>query len=199
MIDLDALQELWRERRRWILPLAVLLLLNLVLVFFWTLPLRARIEAVEARRARSQRELELQRRQLDQTRSDIRKLVRVSEDSEVFFLRTLATKPARMTDLLRELEGLAGDFNIPLESVVFAESEPQGGGRGLVRFSIKLPLVGDYNSLREFLARIENSSSFFIIDGIRLAEKERRSGTALSLAIELSTYFFQSPGAEAQP
>jgi Tfp pilus assembly protein PilO len=196
MIDLDALQELWQERRGWILPLAVLFLINLVLIFAWTLPLRARIDAVEARRARSQHELAQERVRLDQMRSDIRKLVRVDQDSGVFFQQTLATKTARMTDLLRELESLAGDFNIPLESVVFSENEPRDGTRGLVHFTIKLPLTGDYNSLREFLARIESSSSFFIVDGIRLAERERSTGSALNLSIELSTYFLQPSAVE---
>ncbi|HEX9637633.1 MAG TPA: type 4a pilus biogenesis protein PilO [Acidobacteriota bacterium] len=190
MIDLDLLQTLWQERRRWILPLALLLVINLALIFFWTLPLRARIATVESQRARSLNQLEQRREELDQIRADIRKLVRVKDHSRTFYQQVLATKQARMTEMLGELESLAGDFNIPLESVVFSENEPREG-RGLIHFTIKLPLTGDYNSLREFLARVENSSSFFIIDGIRLAESERSAGSNLNLAIELSTYFTQ--------
>jgi hypothetical protein len=59
---------------------------------------------------------------------------------------------------------------------------------GLEQFSIRSPSKGDYADLRNFIAKLESSKSFIIIEGISLTGT-KEGGLTLQMQIELTTYF----------
>ncbi len=86
----------------------------------------------------------------------------------------------------REIATIAKEFNIDPEEVRY-ETEQVPEGR-VERFQIVLPLQGDYQNLRRFIARVENSGNFLVIDRIALSGA-KEGGSQLQLNVQIGTYF----------
>jgi Tfp pilus assembly protein PilO len=178
--------DIREERLRVGTVLAALAALNLILYLTLNLP-RLHRETVEQRRvdAVTQGLSEVSRRvgimrELDQRfETEKGKVV-------TFYGDLLGTKENRMIRIQREVRTIAASLGMDPESIGY---QPEFLDKvGLVRFSLSVPLVGDYRNLRQFIHKIENSENFLIIDSVALGGS-RDGGALLDLNIQLSTYF----------
>lgn len=183
----DRILELWR-------PIAVILAVIVVvnglvhgLVLKRTgavsgdreLILAAARERVEAVRAETL-ELERTSSKLACARSEI---ARVFND-------LLSSKSERMTSIQREVRELARSRGLDPDRITYKATAVKD--TNLVRFTITFPLLGDYAVLEDFVRAAEDSTNFLIVESVSFREG---SGSKLSLAVELVTYF-QAPDAE---
>jgi Tfp pilus assembly protein PilO len=178
--------DIREERKRVGAVLATVAALNLALYLTLNLP-RIHRETVEGQRvdAVTQSLSEISRRvglmrELDH-RFDTEK-----GKVDTFFGDLLGTKETRMIRIQREVRSIAASLGMDPESIGY---QPEFLDKvGLVRFSISVPLVGDYRNLRQFINKIENSENFLIIDSVTLGGS-RDGGAMLDLSIQLSTFF----------
>jgi len=105
---------------------------------------------------------------------------------ETLYQDILGTKDDRMIRIQREVRSIASSLGMDPETIAY---QPELLEKvGLVRFTISVPLVGDYRNLRQFISKIEKSTHFLIVDSVTLGGA-RDGGALLNLNIHLSTYF----------
>lgn len=108
-------------------------------------------------------------------------------DEDLAYLQeVLSTREERMVPVQAEIERIAGDFNINIDSVTYGHDIELDGG--VDRMTVDVPLEGGYGSLRRFLQAIEQSPAFLVVERVALA-KGQQGGTTLQLNITLATYF----------
>jgi len=108
------------------------------------------------------------------------------QDLESLNNQVLSTRNERLVEVQAELARLCDRFGIPLESV--SSSSDLLLDEGLDRFSMSVPLEGNYQNLRKFLQAVEESEKFLIVERVSLA-RGKEGGRGLSLSINLATYF----------
>ena len=178
--------DIREERLRVGVVLAVVAIVNLILYLTLNLP-RLHSESVEGRRveAVTQNLSELSRRvglmkDLDQRFETEKGKV------DTFYNDLLGDKENRMIRIQREVRKIAAGLGMDPESISY---QPEFLDKvGLVRFTINVPLVGDYRNLRQFINRIENSENFLTVDSVTLGGS-KDGGALLDLSIQLSTFF----------
>jgi Tfp pilus assembly protein PilO len=178
--------DIREEKLRLALVLAAVAGLNLILYLTMSLP-RIHRESVEQRRVEA----------LTQNLSDLSRRVGIMKDLDrrfgrekgkvdIFYNDLLGTKDARMIRIQREVRAIAASLGMDPESIAY---QPEFLEKvGLVRFTIGVPLAGDYRNLRQFISKIENSQNFLTIDSVTLGGS-KEGGALLDLNIQLSTYF----------
>ena len=98
----------------------------------------------------------------------------------------LGTKQEKLISVQREIVDIGEEFRIKPETVSYENKDNLENG--LEQFSISVPVEGDYKDLRNFIAKLESSKSFLIIDAISL-QGTKEGGLTLSLQIQLTTFF----------
>lgn len=114
------------------------------------------------------------------------KLNATETNTESFYKRILGTKQENLIQIQREITDIGAEFRINPESVSYSNTDRDEDGLEL--FTIQIPVEGDYGDLRSFIARIENSHSFLIVDSISL-QGTKEGGLQLQLNINVTTYF----------
>ena len=178
--------DIREERVKVAVFLGILAALNIVLYVTMNLP-RLHRQAVEERRlaAVTQSLSEVSRRvgtmkDLDQ------RFTGEQEKVKKFYGDILGTKDARMIRIQREVRAIATTLGMDPETIAY---QPELLDKvGLVRFSVNVPLSGDYRNLRQFINKIEKSQNFLIVDSVTLGGS-KDGGALLDLNIHLSTYF----------
>jgi Tfp pilus assembly protein PilO len=115
---------------------------------------------------------------------------RAQQDLQSLDREVLATRNDRLVDVQEELARLCDSFGIPLDSV--SSDSDLLLDEGLDRFSMSVPLEGNYANLRKFLQAVEESDKFLVVERVSLA-KGKEGGSSLSLSISLATYFTAPP------
>jgi Tfp pilus assembly protein PilO len=86
-----------------------------------------------------------------------------------------------ISDDLGELSRTAG---LHSDSINFRQHAPDS--RGLMEVEISTAVEGDYDSLIQFLNKLEHSDNFYVLDSLSLASS---SGGKIRLNLQLRTYF----------
>ena len=178
--------DIREERLRVGAVLAAVAVLNLILYLTLNLP-RMHRESVEERRVEmaTQSLSELSRR-VGLMKDLDRRFETEKGKVDTFYNDLLGAKENRMIRIQREVRRIAAGLGMDPESISY---QPEFLDKvGLVRFTINVPLVGDYRNLRQFITRIENSENFLTIDSVTLGGS-KDGGALLDLSIQLSTFF----------
>lgn len=174
------------DARRVLVTLGAVAAVNLVVFLFLTEPLyrtsRVRLAEWEAMGQR----VEQRQREVERLESQLERLGRQQKNLEQFYDRILSDKVARMTAIQREIRSIAGQFQVDPQSVSYSPSYLPA--EELVQFDVAFPLRGSYESLRQFVSRVESSEYFLIIDDISLGDA-REGGVVLNLNVRMHTYF----------
>ena len=186
------LRRVAAEHRRVILPLAVLLLANVVVYAAGVYPLAQRVENIEERdRAAEQARAQAQREHAA-ARGALTGKERATVELATFYKEVLPGDfpGARRLTYLR-LNQLAREAGLRVLSL---ESDPQKPERNstLERLEISLELEGSYDAIRSFIYDLETAPEFVVIDDVSLADREGQRETH-ALTMRLST-FYKAPG-----
>lgn len=176
-----------REHRWIVLPLAVLLVANLVLYAAIVYPLATRVGGVTARTAEAEAELASARALHAQAEGTLTGKARATEELATFYRDILppSLSAARRLAYPR-LDQMARQATLrPIDSTVQAE---QDRDYTLTRLRIEMFLAGTYTGIRRFVHQLEQATEFVVLDAVTLSEDSTRDGL-LTVKLELSTYF----------
>jgi Tfp pilus assembly protein PilO len=178
------------DARRDAKKIAVALLLALFAnVLFYLLMVRPRameMAALKTEKDTFSTALAALNKQTGELRSAYERIVTQEQRLDRFYNEILGTKQKKLVEIQKEIASITKEFGIDPQEVHY-DSDDVPEGR-VERFKITLPLQGDYLNLRQFIARVENSSNFLVIDRVALSNT-KEGGQVLSLSVEIGTYF----------
>jgi Tfp pilus assembly protein PilO len=176
------------DKRVWVAPLAVALLLNAAGYTLVVYPLSVKVGNAREREQAAQ--LELLAAQRDNMNAEAARAARdrASSALSVFYTDVLPhdLAGARRITYLR-LAQLAQKLGLRAQR---RSSEPEEAERNssLRRLKILMTLAGDYEDMRQFIYQLETAPEFVVIEDIALSEAGE-PGSPLVLTVELSTYY----------
>jgi Tfp pilus assembly protein PilO len=176
------------EHRRVLIPLAALLLLNVLVYAFGVYPLAQRVANVEQRDRAAEEARAQAQREHAAARGALTGKERASVELATFYKDVLPTDfpGARRLTYLR-LNQLAREAGLKVTSL---ESEPKKPERNstLERLEIALHLEGSYEAIRAFIYQLDTAPEFVVIDDVSLSDPDRERGTH-ELSMRLSTFY----------
>jgi len=114
------------------------------------------------------------------------KLKATQDNIAEFYDKMLGSKQEKLVSVQQEIVDIGSSYHINPDVVSINNKElPESG---LEEVSINVPVEGDYNDLRNFIAKLESSKSFLVVEGISLTGT-KEGGLTLQLQIQLTTYF----------
>lgn len=176
------------EKRVWVAPLAIVLLVNIAGYALVVYPLSVKVGSARERERAVQSELLAAQRDNRSAEAARAARDRASSALNLFYTDVLPHDLAgarRITYLrlaqLAQKEGLRAQRR---------SSEPEDPERNssLRRLKIAMTLAGDYEDMRQFLYELETAPEFVVIDDITLSEAGE-PGAPLVLTLALSTYY----------
>jgi Tfp pilus assembly protein PilO len=185
-------QQWLDDRRRWALPLA-LLLVGVAVLGWYQLAFADRVGVLRAEVDRETAELE----QLRIRRQGLEELVARAERSrdgvrELYDVR-FATESERITEFIREVKELAERAGLRPSSFSYPDVALED--YGLIERSVVFSVDGGYRELRQFVNFLELTDSFVILRSIQV----RGNSSELGLSLQLATLFSGRDAGERAP
>jgi hypothetical protein len=175
------------DHRRWLVPVGLVLLINVVVLAAVVLPLRQSVQSGADRAevsAQSLREAMADLKDAEATRDS---QSQASTDLDRFYASVLPSDfptARRMAHL--KLSQLARSHDVDFKSGT-ANTESLREST-LERLIVRYSLTGDWDDIRQMIYEIETGADFVVIDNVRLVEGAE-ANAPLSLDLELSTYY----------
>jgi Tfp pilus assembly protein PilO len=187
------------EHRAALVPLAIVLAVNIIVLVAVVLPLSGRVTANEARAEQAARAQVLGAAESKQAEGQREAKARAAADLEKFYRQVLPadlSTARRLTQL--KFQQLAREHNVRFQRGSAEEEQPRAST--LRRLTVSMTLAGDYDDIRAFIYDLERSPDFVVIENLALSEGET-SSEALAMEMEVSTYFqvLSPPGESATP
>ena len=101
-----------------------------------------------------------------------------------FFTTHFQPEGAGYSAVSQDLGQLSRAAGLQSDSITFHQHNPDA--RGLMEVDISTAVEGNYDSLIEFLNKLEHSDNFYVLDSLALASS---SAGKLRLNLQLRTYF----------
>src|SRR5579863_1923217 len=101
-----------------------------------------------------------------------------------FFTTHFHPAGAGYSAISEDLGDLSRSAGLRSDSISFHQHPPDA--RGLMQVDISTAVEGDYDSLVQFLNKLEHSDNFYVLDSLALASS---SAGKLRLNVQLRTYF----------
>lgn len=175
------------EHRLVVVPLAIILLANLLVYAFVVYPLERRVSTVTERTRAAETELAAARALQQRAAATLTGKDEAARELDQFYGEVL---PANLPDARAlvhpRLDELARQADLrPLNTSTDLETDPDST---LTRLSIQTRIAGSYAGIRRFIHQLEEAPEFLVIDGIALAQNTTDEGQ-LTVEMELSTYY----------
>lgn len=183
----DLLRRVLTEQRRFLLPLAIVLLVNVAVYAALVYPLATRVADASQRAARAEADRRAAQSELAHAEAVAQGKDRAEAELQAFYERVLPAdlSAANRTSYLT-IAQIARKANLRIvrrqfDAVRTAESR-------LARWRIDVTLEGTYEDIRRFIYDIETTSTFVVIDEMALGSG-RDESAPLVLSLALSTYY----------
>ena len=176
------------EKRVWVAPLVVALLLNIAGYALVVYPLSVKVGNARDREQAAQSELLAAQRDNMNAEAAREARDRASSALTAFYTDVLPHDLAgarRMTYL--RFAQLARKLSLQAQRRGSEAEEPERNS-SLRRLKISMTLAGDYEDMRQFIYQLETAPEFVVIEDIALSEAGE-PGSPLVLTLELSTYY----------
>jgi Tfp pilus assembly protein PilO len=180
------LKRIAYEHRRVLIPLAAVLVVNVLVYAFIVYPMASRVANIEESSRAAQADLRAAQRDFEQANGTLVGKDRAAQELTTFYTTVLPRGVAgarRLTTLRLYQFARDADLDVgrqALEDVVTADST-------LKHLKAQMDLAGSYDDMRAFIHQLEIAPEFVIVDNVTLAEGADE-GT-LVVNVELSTYY----------
>jgi Tfp pilus assembly protein PilO len=174
------------EHRRFVVPLIIALVVNVLVYAFLVFPLAQRVANVEQRNQQAGEELTAAQAEFGQANGTLTGKDRAATELATFYKDVLPPDLAgarRLTQL--RLRQLARESDLMFDRDQYAEEEVRDSS--LRRLTIRMVLSGDYEDMRTFIHQLEAAPEFVVIDNVELAAGA--DSTTQVVTLEMSTYF----------
>ena len=178
------------EKRPIVLPLVIALAANVAAYALVVRPRGVKSAGAAKRAAVAAVALRAAENELATAHALVEGKSRADEELNAFYQKVLPfdlVAARRMT--YASLPTLARRTNVRYEQRRTTIEDPDEDDR-LGHLTIRMVLVGDYESIRDFIFELESAPEFVIIDDVTLVESDEAEQT---LTIDLSTYFRLRP------
>lgn len=175
------------DHRAWLVPLAVVLVANLIVLVAVVMPLSRGVQANERREQAAGQAEVAAARDLQAAKAQREGRAQAMTDLDAFYETILPNDVAaarRITHV--RLAQLADEHGVVYERG--ATSLEQLEASRLAALHVSMSLTGAYGDVRAFLYALERADEFVVIDNMALAEGADAAGR-LSLTLDVSTYF----------
>ena len=187
----ELIRRVLAEKRSLVLTLVVALVANIAAYGLVVRPRGIRAAGAADRAAAAAAAVRAAELELAAARALVEGKRRADEELNAFYQRVL---PADLSAARRmtyaSLPALARRTNVRYEQRRSGVEASNDEAR-LGRFTIRMVLQGEYESLRDFIFQLESAPEFLIIDDVTLTESG--ANEPLTLTIDLSTYFRLRP------
>lgn len=163
--------------------LAVVLLVDFVLILAqWKLNSSPRIQPTDLNRL----EMTMKQYRADNTRLERFKTELPADEKQwdEFFTTHFHPAGAGYSAISEDLGDLSRSSGLQSDQISFHQHAPDA--RGLMQVDIATAVEGNYDSLIQFLNKLEHSDNFYVLDSMALASS---SAGKLRLNVQLRTYF----------
>jgi len=166
---------------RWVL--GVILLVDIVLIGVrWRIDSSPHVQPGELNRlAMLEKQYRADNTRLERFRTE---LPADEKQWDEFFTTHFHPAGAGYSAISEDLGDLSRTAGLRSDTISFHQHSPDA--RGLVQVDISTAIEGDYDSLVQFLNKLEHSDNFYVLDSLALASS---SAGKLRLNMQLRTYF----------
>jgi Tfp pilus assembly protein PilO len=175
------------DHRRWLTPVAIVLVINLVVLIAVVMPMRRSAESGTSQAEESAAALNAAIADLKDAEGTRDGQAQASKDLERFYSDVLPENlpsARRLTQL--KLAQMARSHEVAFQRGNLDSEELRNSP--LERLSVRCDLEGNWDDIRQLIYEIETGPDFIVIDNVALSEGESASAP-LSLALEMSTYY----------
>jgi Tfp pilus assembly protein PilO len=175
------------DRRRVLVPLAVLAVLNVAVLALGVYPLSLKVAASQRRADAAANRLRQVEHEVAQVHATLATTEQADKDLSHFYADVLPQDVSAARRLTyAHLAELADAHNLTVTRRTYAMDDAYKGR--LQRLQIDMVLAGEYPDIREFIYALETSPEFVVIEDVSLAEGARQD-TGLTVNLQLATYF----------
>ena len=182
-----------REHRRVLVPLAAVLVINVIVLVAVVLPLRQSVQTGDERARTSLAALSAAAEDFKSAEATRDGQGQATKDLERFYADVLpadASAARRLTNL--KLGQMVRQHDVNFQRNV---SSPESDDKSeLERLNVSYSLTGNWEDIRMLIHDIETGPDFVVIDNVVLQEGSEASAP-LSLTLDLSTYYRVGPHA----
>jgi hypothetical protein len=183
------------EKRRLLVPLAIVVVLDVLLYVLVLFPLGRQVNNAEVEARTAHEALGQARLDYLSARATVSGKAQADAALVKFYkdILPIDESGARRITYTR-LNDLARQANVRLEHGT-NEVKPQKGS-SLSKLTTTYTLTGDYRDIRSFIYSLETAKEFVILDDVALASAPDQQVRGLSMTLEISTYFRTGNGAD---
>jgi len=180
-------RRILHEHRRYVIPLAVVLLANLLVYAFYVFPLSQRVNNVTERTAAAEGELNAARLQHAQASNVVTGRAQSAERLETFYNTVLPANSLAARQLASpRLDQLARQSNVHAKRI--ATQFVTDHDHTLTRLEIRMDVSGPYDAIRRFVHQLERSRDFVVVENMRITEASDDE-MQLNVQLELATFY----------
>ena len=188
--------RVYRERRRVVLPLLVLLVANLAVLALVIFPLQRRVQATAEAESRALTQMAAAKREDTEARMAQSRKQEVDVELAKFYKEILPRDlaAAQVTTQLW-LATVARNNGVMFQQSTDRHAEVRDSR--LIKVTSEATLSGTYRDIRKFLYALESAPQFVIIEEVQLGDTgtsaQQNAKGELEIAIKAATYFVREP------
>ena len=188
--------RVYRERRRVVLPLLVLLVANLAVLALVIFPLQRRVQATADAESRALTQMASAKREDTEARMAQSRKQEVDVELAKFYKEILPADLARaQVNTQLWLATMARNNGVRFEQSTDRHAEVRDSR--LIKVTSEATLSGTYRDIRKFLYALESAPQFVIIEEVQLGDTgtsaQQNAKGELEIAIKAATYFVREP------
>jgi Tfp pilus assembly protein PilO len=176
------------EKRRLILPIVVVLVVNIALFAIVLYPLSKKVAGSEDQARAASAALTSAKRDYDAARATVKGKGQADQELQKFYTDVLPPdlSAARRATFLR-IEQLAQRSNLRLERETTSDPKPLRDSQ-LVKFTYRASLSGEYRNIRRFIHELETAPEFLVLENVELTQSEIEN-RGLNVSVDIATYY----------
>jgi Tfp pilus assembly protein PilO len=187
-------RRLFAERRRALMPLVLVIIVNLAILLLAVLPLSRSVAGAEQAIQQATVDLANVKRLETQAREAAGSRARADQELSRFYSDILPKDlPTARRSTIRWIQEAARDAGVEFSSSRFDYEEVRDSR--LSRAYSTVTLAGRYADVRRFLYAVETAQEFIVIEKVGLAQSDTAGGAATPLGVTLTvaTYYVTPP------
>jgi len=176
------------EKRRLIVPIIVVLIVNIALFAIVLYPLSKKVAGGEEQARAASAALTAAKRDYAGALATVKGKGQADQELQKFYTDVLPPdlSAARRATFLR-IEQLAQKSNLRLERETTSDPKPLRDSQ-LVKFTYRASLSGEYRNIRRFIHELETAPEFLVLENVELTQSEIEN-RGLNVSVDIATYY----------
>jgi Tfp pilus assembly protein PilO len=178
-----------RARRPWYaalrVPLLAVLGLNVAVFLVYTLPHMLMVRNMSSRAEELRAEVAREKQEADSARAAASAIRQNQEDTKRFFAEHVGGRKELLLPIIQFVEKTASSQGLSPHGRSY--SHKTVSALSLVKFSIVMPMAGNYGQVVHFLGALERAPQFLVVDQVQL--KSATTPSVAELSFVVSAYF----------